>query len=158
MNKPKNCDLLAIIIALAIGTLTVPLVAQSQQQSGSKTLYQRLGGYDSIAAFVDTAFPRVATDPKLRVAGALAREKAFTTLRWPCRTCGSLIYRACGSLIIRRYPCWRRFTALFSVTALPYGYRHAHYEQVAGACGRGSQAKPDKCRAERTSLLRSESE
>jgi hemoglobin len=32
----------------------------------SPTLYSRLGGYDGIAKFVDTAFPRVATHPQLR--------------------------------------------------------------------------------------------
>jgi len=30
------------------------------------TLYARLGGYDFIAKFVDTAFPRVASHPQLR--------------------------------------------------------------------------------------------
>ena len=30
------------------------------------SLYARLGGYDFIAKFVDTAFPRVAGDPQLR--------------------------------------------------------------------------------------------
>jgi hemoglobin len=31
----------------------------------AETLYKRLGGYDAIAGFVDTAFPRVAKDPQL---------------------------------------------------------------------------------------------
>jgi hemoglobin len=58
---------LRVILAalLTLGTLPVGVAAQSTQQAGSKTLYQRLGGYDAIATFVDTAFPRVATDPKL---------------------------------------------------------------------------------------------
>ncbi|NJO24507.1 MAG: group 1 truncated hemoglobin [Bacteroidia bacterium] len=30
-----------------------------------KTLYERLGGYDAIAGFVDLAFPRVAAHPQL---------------------------------------------------------------------------------------------
>jgi hemoglobin len=40
----------------------------SGQQIGagsSATLYARLGGYDFLARFVDTAFPRVATQPQL---------------------------------------------------------------------------------------------
>jgi hemoglobin len=32
---------------------------------GADTLYQRLGGYDAIAGFVDTAFPRVGAHPEL---------------------------------------------------------------------------------------------
>ena len=33
--------------------------------SATESLYQRLGGYDAIAGFVDTAFPRVASNPQL---------------------------------------------------------------------------------------------
>jgi hemoglobin len=33
--------------------------------SAADSLYKRLGGYDAIAGFVDTAFPRVATHPQL---------------------------------------------------------------------------------------------
>jgi hemoglobin len=33
--------------------------------AAAETLYQRLGGYDAIAGFVDTAFPRVAVHPEL---------------------------------------------------------------------------------------------
>ena len=52
------------LIAVSFG---VPAGAQSPDRAGSKapTLYQRLGGYDRIAAFVDTAFPRVAKHPDL---------------------------------------------------------------------------------------------
>jgi len=32
---------------------------------GADTLYKRMGGYDAIAGFVDTAFPRVAAHPEL---------------------------------------------------------------------------------------------
>jgi hemoglobin len=52
---------------LTIGTIAAAFpVVQSSEQSGSRTLYHRLGGYDAIATFVDTAFPRVATNPKLQ--------------------------------------------------------------------------------------------
>jgi hemoglobin len=45
----------------------IPAGAQSSGGAGPKgpTLYQRLGGYDRIAAFVDTAFPQVAKHPDL---------------------------------------------------------------------------------------------
>ena len=33
--------------------------------AGGPSLYHRLGGYDAIAGFVDTAFPRVAAHPQL---------------------------------------------------------------------------------------------
>lgn len=52
------------LIAVSSG---IPAAAQGPDRVGSKapTLYQRLGGYDRIAAFVDTAFPRVAKHPDL---------------------------------------------------------------------------------------------
>ena len=40
--------------------------ASAQDDKTGKTLYARVGGYDFIARFVDTAFPRVATQPHLR--------------------------------------------------------------------------------------------
>jgi hemoglobin len=42
------------------------LASPSQGQSPQPSLYQRVGGYDFIARFVDTAFPRVAAHPQLR--------------------------------------------------------------------------------------------
>jgi hemoglobin len=51
----------AALLALA-GTA---VAAQQQNGADSLTLYERLGGYDFIAHFVDTAFPRVASDPQL---------------------------------------------------------------------------------------------
>lgn len=41
------------------------LLATVFSAHGADTLYQRLGGYDAIAGFVDTAFPRVASHPQL---------------------------------------------------------------------------------------------
>ena len=57
----------AAATALVAVSFGIPAAAQSSGGSGSKgpTLYQRVGGYDRIAAFVDTAFPRVATHPDL---------------------------------------------------------------------------------------------
>jgi hemoglobin len=46
--------------AVAVCWLACVLPAQA-----ADTLYQRLGGYDAIAGFVDTAFPRVASHPQL---------------------------------------------------------------------------------------------
>jgi hemoglobin len=37
----------------------------AQPALAAETLYKRIGGYDAIAGFVDTAFPRVASDPEL---------------------------------------------------------------------------------------------
>jgi hemoglobin len=54
----KKLNTMMIIMVLAIGILAAG-------QSKEKTLYHRLGGYDAIAAFVDTAFPRVASNEKL---------------------------------------------------------------------------------------------
>ena len=47
--------------------LLVPLCLAlvAGRTSAAETLYQRLGGYDAIAGFVDTAFPRVAAHPQL---------------------------------------------------------------------------------------------
>jgi hemoglobin len=54
---------LAVTAALtAISLLPSSSLAQS---APARTLYQRIGGYDFIAKFVDTAFPRVATQPQL---------------------------------------------------------------------------------------------
>ena len=67
MQTSKRVNIRRTILAalLSIGTMVATLTAQSPQQPGTKTLYQRAGGYDALAKFVDTAFPRVAADPKL---------------------------------------------------------------------------------------------
>ena len=48
---------------IAAATLWCALVPAPVLAAGS--LYQRLGGYDAIAGFVDAAFPRVAAHPEL---------------------------------------------------------------------------------------------
>lgn len=49
-------------------TAAGPVWAQQQPATPSPgpTLYARIGGYDFVARFVDTAFPRVASHPQLR--------------------------------------------------------------------------------------------
>jgi hemoglobin len=49
----------------AAGAVAVGWLACSLPALAADTLYQRLGGYDAIAGFVDTAFPRVASNPQL---------------------------------------------------------------------------------------------
>lgn len=54
------------LAALALCALILPLSASAQQSPpASPTLYQRLGGYDAIAAVTDDFITRLATDPKL---------------------------------------------------------------------------------------------
>jgi hemoglobin len=62
MSTPSSVRRTGILTAFALSFAATMSVAQT---SGTHTLYQRLGGYDFIAKFVDTAFPRVATQPQL---------------------------------------------------------------------------------------------
>lgn len=58
-----------LIMAAAIVSVTaLPGVAQDESTTTppTRSLYARLGGYDFVAKFVDTAFPRVASHPQLR--------------------------------------------------------------------------------------------
>jgi hemoglobin len=50
-----------VTLALLFQLATVAL----HPAAAAETLYKRLGGYDAIAGFVDTAFPRVAVHPEL---------------------------------------------------------------------------------------------
>jgi hemoglobin len=68
MKRSKRASALTMITALMLVIVTPAVVlaaGQGAKESGSRTLYHRLGGYDAIATFVDTAFPRVASNPKL---------------------------------------------------------------------------------------------
>ena len=60
-------SLLAVLLtgALTAAGRSAPLSAQTGQSPPAATLYSRIGGYDFITRFVDTAFPRVATDARL---------------------------------------------------------------------------------------------
>lgn len=60
---PRNSARLAGLIALAL-TLFGPGISHAGPPAAD-SLYKRLGGYDAIAGFVDTAFPRVAVHPQL---------------------------------------------------------------------------------------------
>lgn len=51
--------------AVAMVVLIQGIATLFQPAYGADSLYKRLGGYDAIAAFVDTAFPRVAVHPEL---------------------------------------------------------------------------------------------
>jgi hemoglobin len=54
------------LAAFALCALILPLAASAQQSMpASPTLYQRLGGYDALAAVTDDFITRLATDPKL---------------------------------------------------------------------------------------------
>lgn len=62
MNHVKPASGVTRIAALA---LLFQVLMAVYPASAAETLYQRLGGYDAIAGFVDTAFPRVAVHPEL---------------------------------------------------------------------------------------------
>ena len=57
-----------LAVAAVIVAAAVPAPAGPQQAAAppARSLYARLGGYDSVAKLVDTAFPRVASHPQLR--------------------------------------------------------------------------------------------
>jgi hemoglobin len=57
-NAPASAALAALLLASA------PTLAWAE--ATPPTLYKRIGGYDFIAKFVDTAFPKVAMHPQLR--------------------------------------------------------------------------------------------
>jgi hemoglobin len=64
----KRHRFVTVIVGLALASLAARSDAgqdRTPAQPASK-LYGRLGGYDFIAKFVDTAFPRVASNPQLR--------------------------------------------------------------------------------------------
>lgn len=64
----RSCNRLAraVVASLLIGGTGASSPAVGSTQPSSPSLYQRVGGYDFIARFVDTAFPRVAAHPQLR--------------------------------------------------------------------------------------------
>lgn len=85
----------ALVVALALGPGSAALQAQ-EQGPGEASLYQRLGGYDAIAAVVDDFFARFGGDPELTpflgginaVQGARIRQRfvdfACATTGGPC--------------------------------------------------------------------------
>lgn len=62
-----RCRLVTLTSAIALVLAAAfPAAGQGRTPAPSSSLYARLGGYDFIARFVDTAFPRVAGHPQLR--------------------------------------------------------------------------------------------
>ncbi len=57
-----NFKLTRYVCALA---MLLGMACTIQPSWSADSLYKRLGGYDAIAGFVDTAFPRVAAHPQL---------------------------------------------------------------------------------------------
>jgi hemoglobin len=53
------------LAALALSALILPLSASAQTPPASPSLYQRLGGYDALAAVTDDFIGRLVADPKL---------------------------------------------------------------------------------------------
>lgn len=64
-RKGKNVSRLVRRTLMVLLFASSPL-ANAPAEADAPSLYQRVGGYDFIAKFVDTAFPRVATDPLLQ--------------------------------------------------------------------------------------------
>jgi hemoglobin len=68
MMMRKLLTAMVWVCAFTFATMPASLaMAQSEPRKATdaNALYRRLGGYDGIAALVDTAFPRVATHPEL---------------------------------------------------------------------------------------------
>lgn len=64
----KRAASLCLILILQVATATAQEAAKPQAQSptATKTLYQRLGGYDALAAVTDDFIGRLANDPQLK--------------------------------------------------------------------------------------------
>ena len=56
---------LTILVALLCGILAIGCSAQAQSSSAAPTLYNRLGGYDAIAAVTDDFLGRLAVDKQI---------------------------------------------------------------------------------------------
>jgi hemoglobin len=63
--RPAGILRLAAAI-LAVGFASLSASVSGEEPAPAPSLYQRVGGYDFIAKFVDTAFPRVAGHPQLK--------------------------------------------------------------------------------------------
>jgi hemoglobin len=59
-------EIVATSMLAISGVVALTPAAAQTAAPASPSLYQRVGGYDFVARFVDTAFPRVATHPQLR--------------------------------------------------------------------------------------------
>jgi hemoglobin len=59
----RRRSIVLLVVVFLVGAMSA---AAQDRSAGTRTLYERIGGYDFIAKFVDTAFPRVAGHPQLR--------------------------------------------------------------------------------------------
>ncbi|MGH1352716.1 MAG: group I truncated hemoglobin [Methyloligellaceae bacterium] len=90
---------LAIASVLPITlAISIPLSYADPEVSAEATLYERLGGYNAIAAVVDDVFPRLAGDEKLkrfwqhRGKDGIAREKQLLIDFFAEKSGGPLYY------------------------------------------------------------------
>ena len=60
---PRSYRLASLVGGIAVAAA---VSAGGAEPAATPSLYTRLGGYDAVARFVDTAFPRVAAHPQLR--------------------------------------------------------------------------------------------
>jgi hemoglobin len=65
MTSSVVLRMLAAAAAIVALSSSIGSSAAAQDTKSGSTLYARVGGYDFIAKFVDTAFPRVAAQPQL---------------------------------------------------------------------------------------------
>jgi hemoglobin len=66
MTKRTLQTLLIAVMVTGAAVLPAPGQDQAPTPTPARSLYARLGGYDFVARFVDTAFPRVASHRQLR--------------------------------------------------------------------------------------------
>src|SRR5919109_3325183 len=60
----RACYVLSVLVLISL--LIVPFtIAQDKKTETEKSLYERLGGYDAIAAVIDDFFKRMINDPQL---------------------------------------------------------------------------------------------
>ena len=65
LKEKSGARLILVFVLVVVQMLTSGGSLRAQESTGSRTLYSRIGGFDAIAKFVDTAFPRVAANPNL---------------------------------------------------------------------------------------------
>lgn len=64
-SRPFKTILSALLLSLALSPAAGPVAAQGSG-GGDRSLYQRLGGHDALAAVVDEFIARLAADPQLQ--------------------------------------------------------------------------------------------
>ena len=66
MKRQTFASLLVAVVVAGAGLHPASGEDRAPAPPPARSLYARLGGYDFVAKFVDTAFPRVASQPQLR--------------------------------------------------------------------------------------------